>query len=87
MANLTRYKLKVRYSEEDGHYAVGVVRQEGEWVKFDDVKELLNKSPNSASDAIIALRDIVTAADFGTLSPDSVSVKLAREVLQQAHVA
>jgi hypothetical protein len=46
MENLTRYKLKVRYGEEDGFYAVGVVRQEGEWVKFSDVKELLQTATN-----------------------------------------
>jgi hypothetical protein len=49
--------------------------------------ELLTTAPNSASDAIVVLRDIVAAADHGSLCPDSIAVRCAREVLQQAHVA
>ena len=52
MKNLTRYKLKVRYSQEEGMHAVGVVRQEGEWVKFSDIAELLQTVHNNARDAI-----------------------------------
>jgi hypothetical protein len=44
-----------------------------------DVEQLTS---TNARDAILVLRDIVAAANSGSLCPTSISVKCAREVLQ-----
>lgn len=57
--------------------------------KYGKLKAEVEKitSTNNAKDAIIVLRDIVAAADSGSLCPTSISVRCAREILQQAPVA
>jgi len=49
MANLTRYNLEWfnRTKTMDNFHQM-VASDEGAWVKFDDIKELLNSSHNSA---------------------------------------
>jgi len=51
MSNLTRYKLKVRWhNEKDGFVAMGVVRERGEWVKFDDIRDEIAALANELED-------------------------------------
>ena len=45
MVNLKRYEFKFYQTNCDCHY---VDSPAGEWVKFNDIKELLNTSTNSA---------------------------------------
>lgn len=54
MSNLIKYNLGV-VACGIGDYKDMVVDAEGEYVKFDDIKELLNSSPNCQSDAISQL--------------------------------
>jgi hypothetical protein len=48
MENLTRHDLSLR---NDGHSVVAIMSpcSEGEWVKFSDIKELLQTSANMPS--------------------------------------
>ena len=48
MSNLTRYTIDYVPDSCDGDYVQHNVSKDGEYVKFDDVKELLNSSHNSA---------------------------------------
>ena len=57
MSNLTRYTMVVRRDHEGFATAAGKVRQNGEWVKFDDIKELLNTAHNNARDEILLCAD------------------------------
>ena len=52
MKNLTRYTMVVRRDQEGFATAAGKVRQNGEWVKFSDIAELLQMAHNNARDAI-----------------------------------
>jgi len=50
MSNLTRYKMRIEDSPSGECQAVlPVASKEGRWVKFDDIKELLNSSHNKQS--------------------------------------
>ena len=53
MSNLTRYDLEWfnRTNTMDNFHQM-VASDEGAWVKFDDIKELLNSSHNISRDAI-----------------------------------
>jgi hypothetical protein len=48
--------------------------------------EIQERRAQSVRDAIIVLRDTVAAADSGSLCPTSISVKCAREILQQTPI-
>ncbi len=48
MSNLTRYTMVIRRDHDGFATVAGKVSQQGEWVKFDDIKELLNTAHNSA---------------------------------------
>ena len=52
MSNLTRYTMVVRRDHEGFATAAGKVRQQGEWVKFEDHVESLSKAYNTARDVI-----------------------------------
>jgi len=47
MANLTRYELTIQHGKDGEHVAVYHAMEDGEWVKFEDVKEFLKTPTNS----------------------------------------
>lgn len=50
MSNLTRYKMRIEDSPDgECQTVISVPSTTGQWVKFDDIKELLNSSYNSES--------------------------------------
>ena len=51
MVNLKRYEFKFYQTNCDCHY---IDNPEGEWVKFEDIKELLNTSTNTDSTKLSA---------------------------------
>ena len=54
MANLKRYDIDEKF-DFHGNSETVVGSANGDWVKFDDIKELLNSSDNSERDDICPL--------------------------------
>jgi hypothetical protein len=61
MANFKRYTMVIRRDENGFATPALKVRKEGEVLKFDEVKELLNSSTNKLQAAIALLKRISNA--------------------------
>ena len=53
MANLTRYELTIQHGKDGEHVALYHAMENGEWVKFEDVKELLQTAHNKQSTPLV----------------------------------
>jgi len=68
MANLKRYNI----TDSSMYYGPEIdENKNGEWVKFDDVKEFLKTPHNSASDAIALLKRFLLVVPRGSISRDA----------------
>lgn len=56
MVNLKRYEFKFYKTNCDCHY---VDNPNGDWVKFEDIKEFLPSTSNNTAHSAIALCDII----------------------------